>query len=57
MSTLNKDTYIALINGDLEWLDKMPHSVEKMHIESILRYEKERLSIYKDCVKNKKHRE
>ena len=54
MSTLNEDAYITLINGDLEWLDKMPHSVEKMHIESILRYEKERLSIYKDCVKNKK---
>ena len=57
MSTLNKDAYIALINGDLEWLDKLPHSVEKMHIVSILRYEKERLSIYKDCVRNKKHKE
>ena len=57
MSTLNKDAYIALIEGDLEWLEKQPHSVEKMHIESILRCEKERLSIYKDCVRNKKHRE
>lgn len=37
MSTLTETAYIYLINGDLEWLDKMPHSVEKMHIESILR--------------------
>ena len=57
MSTLNTDTYIALIDGDIEWLEKQPHSVEKIHIESILRCEKERLSIYKDCVRNKKHRE
>lgn len=57
MSTLNKDIYIALIEGDIDWLEKIPHSVEKMHIESILRCEKERLSIYKDCVRNKKHRE
>ena len=53
MSTLTETAYIV----DLEWLDKMPHSIEKMHIESILRCEKERLSIYKDCVRNKKHRE
>lgn len=57
MITLTETAYICLINGDLEWLDKMPHSVEKMHIESILRCEKERLSIYKDCIRNKKHRE
>lgn len=57
MSTLNKDTYRALIEGDIEWLEKQPHSVEKMHIESILRCEKERLLIYKDCVRNKKHGE
>jgi hypothetical protein len=37
MSTLNKDAYIALIEGDINWLEKQPHSVEKMHIESILR--------------------
>ena len=48
---------IDLFEHPEEWLDKMPHSVEKMHIESILRCEKERLSIYKDCVRNKKHRE
>ena len=57
MSTLTETAYIYLINGDLEWLDRMPYSVEKMHIESILRCEKERLSIYKDCVRNKKYRE
>ena len=57
MSTLNEDAYITLINGDLEWLEKQPHSIEKMHIESILKCEIERLSIYKDCVRTKKHKE
>lgn len=37
MIRMNKESYEKLIQEDLEWLAKMPHSLEKMHIEAIVR--------------------
>ncbi len=32
-----KEAYQKLINGDLQWLLKQPESLEKEHIEAILK--------------------
>lgn len=34
---ISPETYIKIIQGDLDWLLKQPESLEKDHIEAILR--------------------
>lgn len=34
---ITKDKYKELIKEDLEWLSKMPNSLEKQHIEAVLK--------------------
>jgi hypothetical protein len=41
-STLNRQAYEQLIAEDLEWLLKQPRSLERDHIEAILRSSAER---------------
>ncbi len=35
---INAKAYRDLLDGDLGWLRKQPHSLEKMHIEAILQW-------------------
>lgn len=42
-STMNRQAYENLIADDLAWLSKQPHSLEKMHIEDVLRCSPERV--------------
>ena len=37
MSELNKEAYIKLIDEDLKWLHEQPLSIERDHIEIVLR--------------------
>ncbi len=36
MSKISKEAYENLIEQDLEWLNKQPHSLEKDHIRLII---------------------
>lgn len=37
MTTMNRSAYEKLIQEDLEWLLKHPHTLERDHIEAILK--------------------
>lgn len=37
-TTINRHTYRQMIDEDLEWLRKQPYSLERMHIEAIIRW-------------------
>lgn len=34
---MNRTAYAELVAGDLEWLQRQPHSLERTHIEQIVR--------------------
>lgn len=42
MTRLNRHAYQRLINEDLEWLSRQPRSLEREHIEVIVRQSPER---------------
>lgn len=37
-TTLNKSAYQKLVKEDLEWLQKQPRSLERDHIEQVLKW-------------------
>lgn len=37
MTTMDMESYIKTINEDLEWLNRQPQSLERDHIESVLK--------------------
>lgn len=54
MIKLNIESYQKLLEEDIEWLEKQPHSLEKDHILTILKYELKELTIYFNTFKNEK---
>lgn len=51
MIKLNTESYQKLLEEDIEWLEKQPHSLEKDHILAILKYELKELTIYFNTLK------
>lgn len=54
-TTLNIDTYKRIVQEDIDWLEKQPHSLEKDHILSMLKNELLHLPLYYNSIKHKNH--
>lgn len=55
---LNKHTYEQLIQEDIEWLERQPHSLERMHIIAIVQrsafheYPEKDFRVENDCLRD-----
>ena len=54
MTTINREAYQQLIDEDLEWLATTPASLERAHIEEVLRWSV--AAIYDDPEFERKYR-
>ena len=45
MATINSPTYKKLIDENLEWLLKMPRTLERDHIEQVLRWHSQNAAV------------
>lgn len=53
---MNREAYKKLLEENIMWLLEQPRSLERDHIESLLRYELKTLTIYKEGVKNDRYK-
>lgn len=56
MSVINSPAYKKLIDENLEWLLKMPRTLERDHIEQVLRWHSENASVVTALEREKERR-